>query len=247
MRRYSTDGQLLGFWSSSRLGGAVDLAVGADGGVYVAHPPSASVLKFDPAGRLLASLGSRGSGAGQVGKLGSGEGFVRACSWQGHRAVAPSQGRGWADGSEGAGEAAAAAAAKPRGRAQAPARCTLRHLPIPRCVRFPPCHARPAPPRTPRPQFESVSAVSADAENNLFVLDSVLGRASVFTEAGAFLTLFSVTGSDGGQLARPTGLEASQFGEVGPSRDPAGHARTRWGMPASQTGGCKDAADTCHA
>lgn len=117
----------------------------------------------------------------------------------------------------------------------------------PWCVRCPPRHARPAPPRPPRPQFESVSAVSADAENNLFVLDSVLGRASVFTEAGAFLTSFSVTGSDRGQLARPTGLEASQFGEVGPSSDPAGHARTRWGMPASQTGGCEDAADTCHA
>lgn len=65
VRRYSTDGQLLGSWASARLAGVVDIAVGADGGVYAAHAPSASVLKFDPAGRLLATFGSRGGGDGQ--------------------------------------------------------------------------------------------------------------------------------------------------------------------------------------
>ncbi|KAL4446726.1 hypothetical protein ABPG77_007970 [Micractinium sp. CCAP 211/92] len=65
VRRYSTDGELLGSWATDRLEGVADIAVGADGGVYAAQPPSATVLKFDPAGRLLATFGSRGSGNGQ--------------------------------------------------------------------------------------------------------------------------------------------------------------------------------------
>lgn len=98
VRRYSTDGQLLGSWASARLAGVVDIAVGADGGVYAAHAPSASVLKFDPAGRLLATFGSRGGGDGQVGGLGAGGALPvqrgtgrmeeRTCKQQGERSSA---------------------------------------------------------------------------------------------------------------------------------------------------------------
>lgn len=85
------------------------------------------------------------------------------------------------------------------------------------------CTAGPCPPprpptRPPAPclQFEAIASIAADAENNVFVLDSALGRVSVFTEEGGFLTSFGTGGAGEGQLARPTGLDVSLFGEVGP-------------------------------